>query len=103
MTSSPETWREKEAMNIVYQIGDILSEYLPKDCQDTFVDARQKTNDRAIEFVGSFLTAAKKEARVDAQRAAESVVKVLEATSGKGGLVQVAAVKHIINQVFFFD
>lgn len=38
-------------MNIVYQIGDALSEHLPKEMQSSFVDARQATNDKCIDFV----------------------------------------------------
>lgn len=42
---------EAVAMNIVHQIGDALYEALPKDvAHDHFVDARQATNDIAIEF-----------------------------------------------------
>lgn len=42
---------EAVAMNIVYQLGDLLYDNLPKViAHDYFVDARQATNDRAIKF-----------------------------------------------------
>jgi hypothetical protein len=50
---SEQEERELEglAMNIVFQIGDALYEALPKDmAHDHFVDARQQTNDVAIDF-----------------------------------------------------
>lgn len=52
---------EHEAMNIVYQLGDLLYDALPKSlAHQYFVDARQETNDRAIEFtrkiINSLLT-----------------------------------------------
>lgn len=48
---------EKIAMNIVFQIGDLLYEALPKDiAHKYFVDARQKTNDKAIDFVKALIT-----------------------------------------------
>ncbi len=42
---------EMVAMNIVHQIGDALYDALPKDvAHEHFVDARQATNDIAIDF-----------------------------------------------------
>lgn len=53
--NTPDTeWRRSEhmALNIVHQIGDLLYETLPADvAHEYFVDARQATNDRAIDFV----------------------------------------------------
>lgn len=56
------------AINIVYQIGDLLYENLPKDvAHEHFIDARQATNDRAIDFAAKIikiaLTTAKEEGR----------------------------------------
>lgn len=60
----PAEERELEAvaMNIVHQLGDVLYAALPADvAHEHFVTARQKTNDRAIEFakklIESFATA----------------------------------------------
>jgi hypothetical protein len=50
---------EKEAMNIVYQIGDLLSFNIPI----SIVDARQKTNDKAIDFVSDQLLSLLQEVR----------------------------------------
>lgn len=62
------TREEKIAMNIVYQIGDLLSEALPKNiAHKYFVDARQKTNDKAIDFVKTFIEKEKKEAFLKGQ------------------------------------
>lgn len=56
--SSDGEWNiEHLAMNIVYQIGDLLYENLPKDvAHNYFVDARQKTNDRAINFAKKLIS-----------------------------------------------
>lgn len=50
-------WEEKLAMNIVFQIGDYLGERLPKEMRSMWADARQATNDKAIDFVKSLLHA----------------------------------------------
>jgi len=62
--------RESEltAMNIVFQIGDALYEALPKDiAHKYFVDARQKTNDVAIDFATKLIQKARGEAEIDAR------------------------------------
>ena len=39
------------AMSVIFQAGDLLYETLPKDiAHDHFVDARQATNDKLIDF-----------------------------------------------------
>ena len=61
MNPREESWREVEAvaMNIVYQIGDALYEALPPDiAHKYFVDARQKTNDIAIDFAEKLIAQA---------------------------------------------
>lgn len=55
--SNEERELEGLAMNIVFQIGDALYEALPKDvAHDHFVDARQATNDVAIDFAKKLIS-----------------------------------------------
>jgi hypothetical protein len=56
---------EVQAMNIVYQIGDLLYTALPPDiAHEHFVKARQSTNDLAIEFTKKII-----QQTLDTQRA----------------------------------
>lgn len=48
---------EAVAANIIHQVGDVLYEALPADvAHDHFVDARQATNDRAIDFAKELIS-----------------------------------------------
>ncbi|UQX13520.1 hypothetical protein [Candidatus Mycobacterium methanotrophicum] len=48
---------EAVAANIIHQVGDALYEALPADvAHDHFVDARQATNDRAIDFAKELIS-----------------------------------------------
>lgn len=48
---------EDVAINIVHQIGDALYDALPYDiAHENFVDARQATNDIAIDFTTKLIT-----------------------------------------------
>lgn len=42
---------EALAMNIVFQIGDLFSDFGDRSTRDAVVDIRQRTNDDAIDFV----------------------------------------------------
>jgi len=59
---------EAIAMNIVHQIGDALYDALPKDvAHKYFVDARQKTNDGAIDFVKGLIESRDQRIALEAQ------------------------------------
>lgn len=57
MTAPQDRQLEAVAANIVHQIGDALYEALPADvAHKHFVNARQATNDRAIDFAKELIT-----------------------------------------------
>lgn len=63
---------EGVAANIVHQIGDALYEALPKDIAHShFVDARQATNDVAIDFAKKLINS------YSEQRELEAIIKEL--------------------------
>jgi hypothetical protein len=77
------TWEETTAMNIVYQIGDLLSFNIPT----SIVDARQKTNDKAIDFVKKILIDFRLAERKEmASKMIDTVVKINEMQFPNEGL-----------------
>lgn len=87
--SIPSSDKESLARNIVYQIGDVLYEALPNDiAHKHFVDARQATNDKAIDFVRDLL------AQALAEQRRELIEKIKQQTEGYpmyGNLAKVLA------------
>lgn len=73
-TQRKGTWEEEKehiAMNIVYQIGDALSEAKAND----FVGKRQETNDMCIDFVKKFLHSVYFDALAQGRREAVEEIK----------------------------
>lgn len=57
LAASGEHELEHIAANIIHQVGDALYEALPADvAHNHFVDARQATNDRAIDFAKALIS-----------------------------------------------
>lgn len=63
--TTPQNWRERFAMNIVYQIGDEL---------EVSVEKRQATNDKLIDFVMKLLSQVEQEVREDERKKLEENV-----------------------------
>lgn len=56
---------ERVAMNIVYQIGDLFSDFGDRATRDAVVEIRQATNDKAIDFVRKLLASTEDKARIN--------------------------------------